>query len=121
MVLGWVLNIFLIILSDVIGFYVIMFKQMDNLGDVYIFIFDMVLIDVGNGYNRYMGVFIVFVGGFYVFIWFLCLIGNEYYSVQLYVNNVVCGLVYFNVSEGGNEIVSGISVVFFNMGDNVFI
>lgn len=54
---------------------------MDNLGDVYIFICDMVLIDVGNGYNRYMGVFIVFVGGFYVFIWFLCLIGNEYYSV----------------------------------------
>lgn len=33
---------------------------MDNLGDVYIFIFDMVLIDVGNGYNRYIGVFIVF-------------------------------------------------------------
>lgn len=98
-----------------------MFKQMDNLGDVYIFIFNMVLIDVGNGYNRYMGVFIVFVGGFYVFIQFLCLIGNEYYSVQLYVNNVVCGLVYFYVSEGGNEIVSGISVVFFNMGDNVFI
>lgn len=29
----------------------------------------------------------------------------------------MCGLVYFNVSEGGNEIVSGISVVFFNMGD----
>lgn len=50
----------------------------------------------------------------------LC-VGNEYYSAQLYVNNAVRGSAYLNVSEGGNETVSGTSVVLLNTGDNVFI
>lgn len=33
-----------------------------------IFVFDIVKINVGNGYNKIIGVFIVFIFGLYVFI-----------------------------------------------------
>lgn len=42
---------------------------------------------------------------------------NIVYSAQLYVNNAVRGSAYLNVSEGGNETVSGTSVVLLNTGD----
>lgn len=121
MVPGRVLNIPLTTPSDAIGFYAIMSKQTDNPGDVHTLIFDTVLTDVGNGYNRHTGVFTAPVGGLYAFTWSLRLTGNVYYSAQLYVNNSVRGSAYLNASEGGNETVGGTSVVLLNTGDNVFI
>lgn len=94
-----------------------MSKQTDNPRDVHTLIFDTVLTDVGNGYNRHTGVFTAPVGGLYAFTWSLRLTGNEYYSAQLFVNNAVCGSAYLNVNEGGNETVSGASVVLLNTGN----
>lgn len=67
MVPGRVLNIPLTTPSDAIGFYAIMSKQTDNPGDVHTLIFDTVLTDVGNGYNRPTGVFTAPVCGLYAF------------------------------------------------------
>lgn len=43
-------------------------------GIKYIILFDMVIINKGNGYYFSIGVFIVFEFGYYVFIWIVCMI-----------------------------------------------
>lgn len=121
MVPGRVLNIPSNTPSDAIGFYAIMSKQTDNPGEFHTLIFDMVLTDIGNGYNRHTGVFTAPVGGLYAFTWSLRLTGYEYHSAQLHVNNVVHGATFLHVSGVGEETVSGTSVVLLNTGDNVFI
>lgn len=56
------------------------------MGVFYILVFDIVVINVGNGYYSIMGVFLVFEIGVYVFSWFMWLFNGEYYRVELIYN-----------------------------------
>lgn len=46
----------------------------------YILVFDVLLMDIGNYYNKFIGIFIVLYLGIYVFIWiFYCVLGGFIY------------------------------------------
>lgn len=46
----------------------------------YILVFDVFLMDIGNYYNKFIGIFIVLYLGIYVFIWiFYCVLGGFIY------------------------------------------
>lgn len=46
----------------------------------YILVFDVFLMDIGNYYNKFIGIFIVLYLGIYVFIWiFYCVVGGFIY------------------------------------------
>lgn len=51
-----------------------------NFGNLRILVFDVIFINEGNGYNYYVGVFIVLCIGFYVFIWIIR-IYDGYYNI----------------------------------------
>lgn len=78
----------------------------------YIFVFDEVIIGVGNVYYFYMGIFIVFKFGFYVFIWLIRCIENDYYLLELLVDNNIVSVIYLNLGNIIDGIVIGIVVVY---------
>lgn len=46
----------------------------------YILVFDVLLMDINNYYNKFIGIFIVLYLGIYVFIWiFYCVLGGFIY------------------------------------------
>lgn len=46
----------------------------------YILVFDVLLMDINNYYNKFIGIFIVLYLGIYVFIWiFYCVVGGFIY------------------------------------------
>lgn len=51
------------------GFYVYVLCDLNNFGGGYIIVFDVEMMNFKNGYNKYIGVFMVFVDGFYLLIW----------------------------------------------------
>lgn len=63
-------------------------------GIKYIILFDMVIINKGNGYYFSIGVFIVFEFGYYVFIWIVCMIFGFEYLLELVVNSLVKGVLF---------------------------
>lgn len=58
-------------------FFVYMNWDLKILSFRYILIFDIVCMNVGNYYNRFFGIFIVFYFGIYVFMWIVyCFVGG---------------------------------------------
>lgn len=51
------------------GFYVYVLCDLVNFGGGYIFVYDVLMINLRDGYNIYMGIFMVFVDGLYLLIW----------------------------------------------------
>lgn len=68
------------ILNGIIVFFVYMIYNLLNFGNLRILVFDVIFINEGNGYNYYVGVFIVLCIGFYVFIWIIR-IYDGYYNI----------------------------------------
>lgn len=64
----WIVFVFI---ESVVVFYVYMLIIESNFSIYYIIIYDYDVINIGNGYNRYFGIFIVFVDGVYVFFWII--------------------------------------------------
>lgn len=63
----------------------------------YILVFDVLLMDINNYYNKFIGIFIVLYLGIYVFIWiFYCVLGGFIYF-QVVVNDIVFDSLYCNV------------------------
>lgn len=102
-------------------FYVYLFFDVFVFVVYYIILFDIVIINVGNVYYFYMGIFIVFRFGFYVFIWMIRLYGNVYFMMELVVNNVVVNWIFFGIYNNIDGSVIGIVVVYVNQGDDVLI
>lgn len=61
--------LFIIVIIGVVVFYVYMSYIEFNFGFYYIIIFDVFVINLGNGYNYFSGIFSVFIFGVCVFIW----------------------------------------------------
>lgn len=78
----------------------------------YIFVFDNVVINIGNVYNIQFGKFIVLNYGFYVFIWIISIWGLSYYIIELLVDNSVVYVVFLNLGNVIDGIVNGIVVVY---------
>lgn len=73
--------------------------------------FDKVIIDVGNVYYFYMGIFIVFKFGFYVFIWLIRCYENNYYIIEFLVDNNIVNVIYIFLGNVMDGIVIGIVVI----------
>lgn len=102
-------------------FYVYLFFNVFVFVVYYIILFDIVIINVENVYYFYMGIFIVFRFGFYVFIWMISLYGNVYFMMELVVNNVVVNWIFLGIYNNIDGSVIGIVVVYVNQGDDVLI
>lgn len=87
----------------------------------YILVFDKVIINVGNVYYIYMGIFIVLRLGFYVFIWIIRLWGYWYYNIEFFVDNNIVYIIFFNFVNVVDGSVIGIVVVYVDEGDDVFV
>lgn len=77
------------------------------------------MINIGNGYNKWFGYFIVFIKGFYVFLC-MVMVESEYYIVVMMVKNgYVMVYIYLNfiVWEIGVILV----VLVLKKGDKVWI
>lgn len=69
-----------------------------SFGNLWILIFDVIFMNEGNGYNYYMGVFIVLRIGFYVFMWIIW-VGYFYLNIQFIVNGLIYGWMYLLVDN----------------------
>lgn len=76
---------------ELVVFYVYMLKFEFILSNYYLFIFDVLKINFGNGYNKFSGIFVVLFVGVYVFIWIININFYGVYWINLMVNNVIVG------------------------------
>lgn len=102
---------FIDLFIDGIGFYVYMFKDEFDFWGYYILVYDVMLINFGNGYNRNIGVFIVFWDGFYFFMWFIWVVCLYVYMIDFIINERIMGSMYVYC---GYNIVIGYVVVIVN-------
>lgn len=81
----WIVFVFI---ESVVVFYVYMLIIESNFSIYYIIIYDYEVINIGNGYNWYFGIFIVFVDGVYVFLWIIFMfVFGEYMLIELILNS----------------------------------
>lgn len=106
---------------NIIVFYVYIFVIIFVIIDQCILVYDVVKVNNGNGYNFIIGVFVVLEIGVYVFIWIIREVSNCYYLVQLMVNVVEMGIIYFYLVVDGDFLVIGIVVIYVNVGDDVYV
>lgn len=106
---------------NIIVFYVYIFVIIFVIIDQCILVYDVVKVNNGNGYNFIIGVFVVLEIGVYVFIWIIREVSNCYYLIQLMVNVVEMGIIYFYLVVDGDFIVIGIVVIYVNVGDDVYV
>lgn len=86
-----------------------------------IFVFDIVQINDGNGYNNYDGVFIVLRIGVYVFYWLIKIDVYFWVSVEIVVNGIFIGCVVIDFQRVGVWYIgSELVVMYVNIGDYVF-
>lgn len=71
-----------------------------------------------NGFNKYMGIFNVFVEGLYLLIWVMCVYCSKLYIIELYVNKSIVGFMFVYC---GVDMVIGNVVVQLYKGDVVFV
>ncbi|XP_062613741.1 complement C1q-like protein 2 [Saccostrea cucullata] len=83
--------------------------------------FDVVKINVGNGYHPSTGVFVVLETGIYVFTWTIRIYGNYNHSTQLMVNTKEQGIIRTHVTSGVDFEGTGIVVAQVTAGDDVFV
>lgn len=106
---------------NIIVFYVYIFVIIFVIIDQCILVYDVVKVNNGNGYNFIIGVFVVLEIGVYVFIWIIREVSNCYYLIQLMVNVVEMGIIYFYLVVDGDFLVIGIVVIYVNVGDDVYV
>lgn len=61
------------------GFYVYVLCDLVNFGDGYIFVYDVLMMNLRDGYNIYMGIFMVFVDGLYLLLWVIRVLCSKLY------------------------------------------
>lgn len=88
----------IIVMVDVVVFYVYFINIEINLGLYYVIVYDYVVMNFGNGYNKYFGVFIVLKVGMYVFFWIIFVDLNFYFLIEFVVNSYWVGIVFVYVS-----------------------
>lgn len=84
----------MVILIDIVVFYVYFLNVEINLGQYYIIVYDYVMMNFGNGYSKYIGVFIVLKIGMYVFFWIIMVDLYLYFLIELIYNSVRVGIVF---------------------------
>ena len=107
-------------LGDVIAFYVYLTHPENNPGKHHTIIYDYVVTNYGNGYNKYTGAFIAPRSGVYVFTWTTFANPGSYLPIELIVNNYRYGI----ISADGNALyngVTGVAVVHLNQYDAVLV
>ncbi|VDI72382.1 Hypothetical predicted protein [Mytilus galloprovincialis] len=91
--------------APVIAFHVYASSNLNSLGLHQIVMFNTILTNEGNGYNKYTGTFIVPTSGFYVFTWTID-VSNTFCAIDLVVNGEVFGLSYPDSTENENNAIS---------------
>lgn len=105
---------------DVVVFYVYFINIEINLGLYYVIVYDYVVMNFGNGYNKYFGVFIVLKVGMYVFFWIIFVNLNFYFLIEFVVNSYWVGIVFVYVSIIFNGVI-GLVVIQFQQDDVVMV
>lgn len=82
---------FNIVIVGVVVFYVYMSYIEYSFSNYYIIIFDIFVINLGNGYNYFSGIFSVFIFGVYVFFWIIVDFMVGYVFFEFVVNVDVVG------------------------------
>ena len=108
------------VLGDVIAFYVYLTTSEINPGRHHTIIYDHVVTNSGNGYNKYTGAFIAPRSGVYVFTWTTFADPASSFAIELIVNNQRAGVIAANGGSTWNG-VTGVAVVHLNQFDAVLV
>lgn len=93
-----------------------------SLSCYYILVFDDVKINIGFGFNRILGMFIVLIDGIFVFIWIIFLDRYSYINLQIVVNiEVFISMIIDSDEVSDFYFLIGVIVVNLNCGDLVYI
>ncbi|XP_056003151.1 uncharacterized protein LOC130049467 [Ostrea edulis] len=84
-------------------------------------IFDAVTVNIGQGYHKDDGIFVVPTSGVYVFAWTIAIQTNGWASVEIVVNGVVSGSAFADGSDDAWDEAGGLIIVDVNVGDHVYI
>lgn len=101
-----------------IAFYAYMSHKETDPGAHHLLVYDHVVTNLGNGYNKHTGFFTPPVSGVYVFTWTTFACANSYFPVEITVNSSPIG-VTFNHGPNTYNAVTGVVVVDVNQGDSV--
>jgi hypothetical protein len=105
--------------EETIAFYASMSHTEYNPGPHHTLIFDEVVTNLGNGYNKHTGFFTPPVSGVYVFTWttFSCL--SSRFPIQITVNSNPLGVTFSESASTVYNGVTGVVVIHVNQGDSV--
>ena len=92
----------------------------NNPGKHHTIIYDHVVTNYGNGYNKYTGAFIAPRSGVYVFTWTTFANPGSYLPIELIVNNYRYGIISVDTNALYNG-VTGVAVVHLNQYDAVLV
>lgn len=92
-----------------------------NPHDQHTLVYDIVKTNLGHGYKRDLGVFMVPQAGTYFFSWTIFLDLSSYHSARLIVNTEVQSAVYARTDSTSYASTTGNAILTLNKGDEVFI
>lgn len=99
-------------------------------GNDYVFIYDIVVINSGYVYNNYSGIFIVLFSGLYVFVYLIVVVGYYIFGdydlnfgeifVRLVCNVLLVGFIVVDIElVSEDEMVIGFVILYLDVGDIV--
>lgn len=105
-----------------IAFYAQLTENLTHLGKHQIIIFDAVVTNIGNPYNKNIGVFTTPVSGIYVFTWTSTNIYHSFMNTEIMKNGVVFGHAMSDAMDHDNyDVASSTVVLQLLVGDTVWI
>lgn len=100
------------------GFYAYVSNNLANPGSGHTIVYDVVMTNFKNGFNKHTGIFTVPVEGLYSLTWVTRVYCSKSYTTELHVNKSIAGSTF---AYCGADTVTGNAVVQLHIGDVVFV
>lgn len=100
------------------GFYAYVSNDLAQPGGGHTIVYDVVMTNFKNGFNKHTGIFTVLVEGLYSLTWVTRVYCSKSYTTELHVNKSIAGSTFVYC---GADTVTGNAVVQLRKGDVVFV
>lgn len=98
------------VMADVVAFYAYLTNTETNPGPHHVIVYDHIVTNSGNGYNKHSGAFTVPKAGMYVFSWTTFVNPNSYFPIELAVNSHRAGIVFVHASTTFNGVTGSVVI-----------
>lgn len=106
--------------TDVIAFYAYLTNAEKTPGANHVIVYDHIMTNSGNGYNKHTGAFTAPIAGMYVFSWTTFADPHTYFPIELTHNSVRAGIIFVQGDTIYNG-VTGLAVIQLQQGDVVLV